>query len=366
MRANSSLLFSTSIVSPRTHGLSNSPARRTLAATQTSFRLSVDGMVEPDASVAAALCAVPTNLRPQLFPAGYSGKPGDLLRPLAIVGVVDLKAIELHCPWPTANTGFRLTFVIASLLSASFFGVTLASGSNKTFSFKWFLRVMVVLLIFSCGIDSRSVNYVAKRLIPNGSYIDLEFSMSGRFIGVCALDILCALQAVQFSLNSARFMWCFLRVSMHRAMYSFRFRSSIPVISCVVTPACFFCFAACHQTAGLAAISCQLLGGQQSRVCKCDLAVARARRLCGADGRIRAAARSDMIFIQKQKCSALICSSRPLENPGLPLLYILAPESRLNAHRQFFIEFIIQICTAQRLNRASPPTRAASCDRKRE
>jgi hypothetical protein len=170
-------------------------APHALSATQTGFRSSVDGTAESDAD-AEARCAVPADLPPQLFPAGYSGKPGDALRPLAVVGVVLLKPIELHCPWPAANTGFRLTVVIVSLLGSAFFGVTLASGTNRTPLFKWFLCAVTVLMVIACAIDSRSVNNVASRLIPNGSYIDVEFALPGRFIGVCALDVFCALQAV--------------------------------------------------------------------------------------------------------------------------------------------------------------------------
>ncbi len=139
---------------------------------------------------------MPADLPPQLFPAGYNGKPGDVLRPLAVVGVVFLKSIELHCAWPAANTGFRLTVVIVSLLGSAFFGATLASGTNRTPLFKWFLRAVTVLMIVACALDSHSVNYVASRLIPNGYYIDLEFALPGRFVGVCALDVFCALQAV--------------------------------------------------------------------------------------------------------------------------------------------------------------------------
>ena len=178
------------------------------AATQAAFRVTAN--FDIPAQLQAIInnvnaCAV--SVSPEDYPAGYVGQPGDALRPLAgdfpFGGAASGSTQILHavCPWPVANTGYRLAFVIAGLLGSAFFGFTLTGDKSKTAHLKWFLGALAAVMTLVCIIDSDRVGFVSARLFANAPnpLVDPQYSSAGRFVAVCVFDILCALEAVRTS-----------------------------------------------------------------------------------------------------------------------------------------------------------------------
>ena len=144
------------------------------------------------------------------FPTDFAGQNGDVMRPAAFScgnNTYDSvnkrpfceKLAAVQCPWPVANTGFRLAVVIAGLLGSAFFGVTLSSDKTKITFLKWYLGLLALLTTIACIIDSDRVGHVAARLLSDRYYFpyNTDFFLSARFIAVCVLDIVCALEAVR-------------------------------------------------------------------------------------------------------------------------------------------------------------------------
>jgi hypothetical protein len=149
----------------------------------------------------ADLCAVQDAT--EFFPPNYVGKVGDVLRPWVFIGLTPEtrpNLLELHCSWPVGNSGFRLAVVIAGLLGSALFGVTLSSDKSKTAQLKWFLGALAILATVVCAVDSQRVGYVAARSVSDANAFFVFNSKNwflSRFIAVCVLDIVCALEAVR-------------------------------------------------------------------------------------------------------------------------------------------------------------------------
>ncbi len=190
------------------------------AATQVGYHATYDGidfneyaktnLLTEDFVCAVRLESKEVPVGASAFPPGYVGKDGDVMRPAVFSCDADMRyelkrvcfgRVDVQCPWPVVNSVFRLFVVVAGLLGAAFFGLTLSKDKTRLTLLKVFLGALVLLATIACIIDSDRVGFVANRLsadpILGVPFYNPFFYFSARFVSVCVLDILCALEGVR-------------------------------------------------------------------------------------------------------------------------------------------------------------------------